>query len=199
MKRILVVSVLAIVIAMTGIAWGDSPVHEKQHHPTPVTCTVQSLRPFSHQVWDPAKWERGMPSEGVLEAYKRRLRCAPPAHKKAMKATWGRDKKGYFTYRIYRTNNPWYGCTSYSGCGYYAIPAPIVDCESGGRFNDPSAPNGGYSMLDNPHQGVPTWESWRPNWANGYASPWEAPRRAQDEAALYGWKKYGPSPWECKA
>lgn len=134
MKRILVVSVLAIVIAMTGIAWGDSPVHETQHHPTPVTCTVQSLRPFSHQVWDPAKWERGMPSEGVLEAYKRRLECAPPAHKKAMKATWGRDKTVFFKHRAkekFRVKyTPYHECFT-AGCDW-AIPTWSVYCESGG-------------------------------------------------------------------
>jgi hypothetical protein len=91
---------------------------------------------------------------------------------------------------------PYYGCTA-SGCGRYAIPSYIVDCESGGRFNDPSAPNGAYALLSLATHGVPTWDDWRPGWASGYAMPYQAPRLAQDIAAHRLWMAYGSEPWEC--
>lgn len=79
----------------------------------------------------------------------------------------------------------------------WAIPYGVVVCESGARVNDSAAPNGAYSMLTGPLQGVPTWETWRPDWADGYAAPWEAPKRAQDIAAHRLFVAYGLSPWEC--
>lgn len=78
-----------------------------------------------------------------------------------------------------------------------ALPWSIVDCESGGRFHSPSAPNGGYSLLTGPLQGVPTWETWRPRWASRFAAPYEAPKKAQDIAAYRLRMAYGLSPWEC--
>lgn len=203
MKRIALAAVAVIALACMSTATAapesNNVPNSTQHHAPPRHCTIEGFRPFSATVWRLGAWERGNPPKQVLEARTAAMGCATLGHRQAMKRTWRRDAKAFFDYRTYRTNNPWRGCTTYSGCGYYAIPAPIVECESGGRFHDPNAPNGGYSMLDGPHQGVPTWEDWRPAWARGYASPWEAPRRAQDEAALYGWEKYEGEPWECKA
>lgn len=79
----------------------------------------------------------------------------------------------------------------------FAIPVPIVICESGGRYHSPSAPNGAYSLLSGPLQGVPTWETWRPRWASEYAEPFEAPAIAQDIAAHRLFQADGLAPWEC--
>lgn len=176
---------------------GAATVSESHFEPIKPRCTAKVFRAWSAKVWRPSNWERGMPPHKVIAAQRRRLACAGPGNRKAMKNAWRRSKTAYFKYRGYRRRNPYYGCTSYSGCQYYALPAPVVECESSGRFHDPSAPNGGYSLLDKPRQGVPTWETWRPSWASGYAEPYEAPRRAQDEATEDLVGAYGLEPWEC--
>lgn len=119
-----------------------------------------------------------------------------------MQHRWRADKRAFYEHRqaeLWRVRTtPFYGCTSIGGCGSYALPVYVVDCESGGRFNDPSAPNGAYSMLTGPLQGVPTWETYRPGWASGYAAPYQAPRKAQDIAAHRLYVAYGLEPWtEC--
>lgn len=52
-----------------------------------------------------------------------------------MKRTWRRDAAAYFAHRHYmkvkQIIEPFSGCTV-GGCDTWAIPAPMVNCESGG-------------------------------------------------------------------
>lgn len=159
--------------------------------------TFAEFRSFSQEVWGIARWERERPAHATIKAQRHRLRCAAgPGHRKAMKTRWRADQKQFYEHRsrmLWRTR-----VTPYPGGGHWwAIPYYIVVCESGGRYNDPSAPNGAYSLLAGPLQGVPTWETWRPSWASGYELPYQAPPKAQDLAAHKLYRAYGLEPWEC--
>lgn len=186
MKRILVVLVMASVIAMTGIAWGASgkvqkPSNQPHHKPVPASCTVQALRPFSAQVWASSKWERGMPSKAVTEAYARRLGCAPPAHKRAMKKTWRRDKKAFVKYRsqeLFRVNVTPYRC----GNTYWATECTIPEHESGYGSGGSNL----YGMKD----------AWAEHGCTVFAPTADtASKRDQDICARRHWEEYGRGGW----
>lgn len=202
MKRL---AALAAVAVLTFAAWTATAVSEsnsnKQSTPPPQRCLYPAFKKFSARVWAVQRWQRGDPPSTTIEAAHKRIGCAPVRHRKAMKRRWREDKAAYYQHRsakLWVTRvTPYYGCTSIGGCHMWAIPAYIVDCESGGRYNDPSAPNGAYSLLAGPLQGVSTWEEWRPGWAAGYSLPYEAPAKAQDEAAHHLWVAYGSEPWSC--
>lgn len=68
----------------------------------------------------------------------------------------------------------------------YALPIPLVICESGGNY---SFPYGAYSILD------PAWHEW----GGRTAHAGEASKREQDRVAHVGWKMYGDGAWECKS
>lgn len=161
----------------------------------PSRCTAQAFKPFAAKVWH-ADVHRGAPKPRTIQTKRRRVQCAPPGHRRAMRRFWERERAGYYVRRkatLWRER-----VTPYSGGGrWWAIPYYIVVCESGARVNDPAAPNGAYSLLTGPLQGVPTWESWRPDWADGYAAPYQAPKRAQDIAAHDLWEAHGTEPWDC--
>lgn len=199
MRRAIVALVL---VPLLGGA-SDSTRPNTPIDPCPHRVTAKQFRPFAAAVWRPSAWQRGKPPAKTIRAQRHKLACAAgPGHRRAMKRRWRAAKSAYYAHRramLFRERvTPFYGCTSIGGCGYFAIPASIVDCESGGRFNDPSAPNGAYSLLSASLQGVATWETWRPRWAARYALPYQAPRKAQDIAAHRLWLAYGSQPWaEC--
>lgn len=156
--RYLVVLLVAVVLALSGIAWGSTgKVKDPHTEKLPVSCTVQTLRPFAAKIWDKDKWKRGMPSANVTSAYSRRLSCAPPAHKKAMRRTWRRDKGAYFKYRKamlwHHEVEPFYGCTV-GGCNWWAIPVWSVNCESGGGAVGENI----YGNLSDTYHGGSKWE-----------------------------------------
>lgn len=196
--RYLVVPVIALVMALSGIAWASSSTEKTTKpvpKPVPASCKAQAFKAFSAKVWDHDKWQRGMPKAIVLDAYKKRLGCAPPGHKKAMKHRWRTDKKSYFRHRsneLFRVRvTPYYGCTTLGGCKWWAIPSYIVDCESGGDYTpDQGLTFGGaYGML------VSTWlEYGGGRWASqaNYASP-----KAQDIVAHRLWVSHPYGPWAC--
>lgn len=101
----------------------------------PRSCTAPAFRAFSAAVWDVEHWQRGRPHRATLRQQRARLRCAPPAHRHAMRHRWRADGARYFAYRhdmrIKRLIEPEWGCTA-NGCDWWAIPAPMVNCESGG-------------------------------------------------------------------
>lgn len=207
MRRIaLLIVVLAAIVSMASFAIAapsttkghSGATHSGQQR----TCTVEEFELWSAKVWDQARWRRGEPPESTIAAQRKWLSCAAnPKSRRKMQAAWKELRTDYYSARsarLWRNRvTPYYGCTSLGGCHRWAIPAYIVDCESGGRYHSSSAPNGAYSLLAAPLQGVPTWESWRPGWAAGYSLPYEAPAKAQDEAAHRLWVAYGSSPWEC--
>jgi len=84
-----------------------------------------------------------------------------------------------------RRVTPFYGCTSIGGCGWWALPVALVDCESGGNY---LFPYGAYSILD------PAWR----DWGGQTAHAGEASKREQDLVAHRGWLLYGEGAWECK-
>lgn len=102
-------------------------------------CTAAHFRAFSARVWHPRFWERGHPRAPAIRAQRRRLGCAPPAHRQAMKRTWRRDAAAYWAHRHYmrlrRIIEPFYcsGSEITFDPGWYAIPCHNVDAESGGR------------------------------------------------------------------
>ncbi len=206
MPRIVrLIAVFAVIVAMASVA-SAAPSHNSQGADTPSgqgrTCTVEEFDIWAGKVWDQSRWRRGDPPEATTEAQRQWLACAPNATARHhMQDFWREVRAAYNAARkarlLFHKRNPYYGCTSYSGCGFYALPASVVECESGGRFHSPSAPNGAYSLLDNYRQGVPTWEQWRPAWADKYAEPYEAPRKAQDIATHRLLEAHGFEPWEC--
>lgn len=169
MKRLIAVLVVALLIAMTGVAGAD---HPPAHHPIPRTCTAQAFRGFSKTIWDPAKWKRGNPPQNVLEAVRKRESCAPPGHLKAMKQTWERDRSVYFAHshhmRWMEENRHYV----YPDGSHWAVPYPIAWCESGGNYY--ASPWGAYGLT-----------SLRP-----YMNP-----KTQDEEAHRLFLEYGEQPW----
>lgn len=159
MKRIFAVLVLVFVLTMTGVAGAD---HAPQHQPLPRTCTAQAFRGFSKAVWDPQLWNRGNPPKNVLEAHNRRLGCAPPQHRAVMKKIWEEDRGAFFVHRHHMVMRerylPEYGCTD-ARCGYWAIPAWNVNCESKGGLasgniygNQEWGAYGGYRYAGSPEE-----------------------------------------------
>lgn len=106
-----------------------------------------------------------------------------------MQKTWRKDIELFYEYRrkmLWRKRvTPFYGCTSLGGCGWWALPVGIVECESGGNYY---FPYGAYSILD------PAWQEW----GGQTAHAGEASKREQDLVASVGWNRYGESAWECK-
>lgn len=158
-------------------------------------CTIQAFRPFSAAVWSLEMTDRGQPPPRVLQAQRNRLACAPPAHRQAMKRTWRRDRAAYFErrklIRWQRSVTPYFGCTTLGGCKWWALPAYIVDCESGGDYTPDYGLSfgGAYGLL------VSTWLQWGGGKyapAANLALPWQ-----QDVIAGAVWRDVGPSGWEC--
>lgn len=175
MKRIFVLSIMTFVLAMTGIAWGAGIAKAPlpSHQPTPITCTVQGLRPFASKVWDIEKWERKQLPPLVLRAYKRRLNCAPPFHKEAMKRVWHRHQEIYFEHRQRMRWLDKYRHYIYPDGSRWAVPYPIAWCESGGDYF--VGPSGAYGL-------IPPFPQ--------YMSP-----KQQDEVAFRLFQEQGEGPW----
>lgn len=184
MKRYLVVPVLMVLaIILTSTALADRPnVDSKpKFEPVPISCTVQGLRPFSEAVWDRDNWKRGMPSQSALNAYQRRLGCAPRAHKKAMKNKWRSDKKSYFKFRnqeLFRVNVTPYRC----GSTNWATECTIPEHESGYGSGGTNL----YGMKD----------AWAEHGCTVFAPTADtASKRDQDICAHRHWSEYGRSGW----
>jgi hypothetical protein len=177
MKRLLVVPVLMmLVIFLTANSIGPAAAITNVHRPPkakpiPAPCKVQSFRSFATKVWDLRKWERGTPPKFVLEAYAKRLSCAPPAHAKVMKATWHRDQAIYFKKRHSLMWREHYKPFVYPDGTRWAVPYPIAICESGENYYASSA--GAYGLI---------FTSWLP------------PKR-QDEVAHNLYMRQGEGPW----
>lgn len=152
MKRILVVSIMAFILAMTGIAWGASGTTQDTHHnpvhksTPPPTCTAKVFKPFSAAVWRHGKFMQGNPaSKAAIAAQRRRIHCAGPGNRKVMQNVWHEDQESFYRHRNTMLPPEFYGCTSIGGCKRWPIPPPNVECESGGDYtpNVGPAPSGG--------------------------------------------------------
>ena len=86
---------------------------------------------------------------------------------------------------------PHYGCTTLGGCRWWALPAYIVDCESGGDYTPGRglAFGGAYGLLPS------TWQQYGgARWA---AQANLAPAHAQDIVAARVWDAVGAGAWSC--
>lgn len=156
--------------------------------PVPERCTAEAFRPFSAATWSKAHWEREQPPRRVIAAQRRKLACAPPAHRKAMKRTWRADRKAFSRHRnaqLFRVRvTPFYG-----GGNWWAIPYTMVICESSARYY---ITHGAYSMT------TPAWNLYNGPARTGAALAGEASERWQDVIAHEHWARYGEGGWECK-
>lgn len=165
---------MLVAIFLTSFVSG-APAEKTVSYKLPASCTVQKLRPFAAKVWDPHKWRRGKPNKNspVLKAYAKRLGCAPPAHKRAMKRTWHRDQKIFFKHR---KNMLWfakYRHYEYPDGSHWAVPYPIALCESTENYY--AGPSGAYGEIPP----LPQWQ----------------PPKVQDEIAYRLFQEQGEEPW----
>jgi hypothetical protein len=119
-KRLALAAVAALAFAVLAApAASENTTH---HHTRPeARCLLGSFEVFSGRVWRPARWRRGAPPASTIAAAHARIGCAPTAsHRKAMKATWRRDRAAYYQRRHYRLR--WGRCTD---------AGPITDCIHG--------------------------------------------------------------------
>jgi peptidoglycan hydrolase-like protein with peptidoglycan-binding domain len=76
-----------------------------------------------------------------------------------------------------------------SATGGYAIPAGIVQCESGGNYsavNPQSGAGGAYQIIPS------TWQAY-----GGRGLPQDAPKAEQDRIAAQIYARQGSSAWSC--
>lgn len=154
-----------------------------------------SVRSFIDKVWDESRWRRGDPPAKTVNAWRLHLHCLPPSWQKKLKQRW-RELQGEFFDRRgaelrRRRVTPEWGCTSLGGCKFWALPAYIVDCESGGDYTPDAGLTfgGAYGIL------VSTWQQFGGlRWASqaNYAPPY-----AQDIVARRVWLAVGSSAWAC--
>jgi len=105
----------------------------------PNECTAAQTKPFTAKVWSLSNWERGQPKPSTLTAYRKRLSCAGPENRKAIKHYWRYLQSTYFKYRqemLWREEFTPFYCSdaemTFDG-GWYSIPCGNVNAESGGR------------------------------------------------------------------
>jgi Transglycosylase-like domain len=155
-----------------------------------VTSSEQ-FRQFSAKVWSPRAWERGEPAPSAIRAQRLAFACG----EEELRQIWRSDRARYFEHRrkmVFRQRiTPHYGCTTLGGCRWWALPAYIVDCESGGDYTPSGglAFGGAYGLLTS------TWHQYGGSrWASQASS---APVRAQDIVASRVWDAVGAGAWSC--
>jgi hypothetical protein len=154
---------LAVLAALTA-----GPAHQQRPQ-----CTAAHFRPFSAKVWSPGLWERGVPPAKAITAYRRRLACAGPGNRKAMRHRWRADQAAYFAHRKAMLWLEEFKPFVYPDGTRWAVPYPIAWCESGGDYF--VGPSGAYGL-------IPPFPQ--------YMSP-----RAQDEVAHRLYVEQGEGPW----
>lgn len=105
-----------------------------------------------------------------------------------MRMRWRTDAERYYAYRteMMMVERVMPYC---EGGRCFALPFPIVYCESGADGHNPAKPSGYYGIL------LSTWAAY-----GGYrfsAAPWEASDLEQAIIAHKLLMMYGLSPWEC--
>lgn len=189
MKRFVALATIAA-LALAGTTANavsestSTPKSSAAPKPLPVRCTIDGFRPFSAAVWRPAAWNReprGRPPEKVIEAFLRRLGCAPGHHRAAMQRTWRRDKAAFYAERrreLWRERVTPFFCVGQ----WWATECTIPLHESG------YGAGGGnlYGMLD----------AWALHGCTAFApSAWDATKREQDICAHRHWVDYGRGGW----
>src|SRR5512146_1152398 len=189
MKRlaILAVALVAVPLALSATAPSAARTGEIIYQPVPKPqCTAKAFRPFSDAVWRLIKWERGKPPQRVLEAQRRRLRCAGPANRRAMRHRWRKDKRAYFHRRRLELAARSRVRSTIDAVGMGTLEA-IAACESGGNPQAVS-PSGTYRGKYQFDYG--TWES-----VGGHGDPAAASEHEQDYRAALLYLARGSAPW----
>lgn len=184
-----------VAVALVPLLGGatDSTRPNQTIDPCAERVTAKQFERFTEAVWRLPAWERGKPPAKVIRAQRHKLGCAAgPGHRRAMKRQWRSARAAYFEHRrgeLWRVRvTPFYGCTSIGGCGWWPLPAAIVDCESGGYHGHHS---GAYGFLDS---------TWVARGGLKYAPyPGAASVREQQIMAHQLWQEVGETAWECKA
>lgn len=150
--------------------------------------SVPKFRAWSSQVWGEQRWDRrprGAPKPTTVRSYRRKLSCAGPGEKRAMKRSWRDDKEAFYEHRGKKLRQAAY-LDAVDPPGLATLRA-IASCESGG---DPTAvsPDGTYRGKYQFDYG--TWAS-----VGGSGDPAAAPEREQDIRAAKLYNQRGPSPW----
>lgn len=188
--------VLAVVGLMALAGGVDRAAPAPQHFPmppTPAPCDAAGFREFARQVWAPELWRRGEPPESTLLAGRAQLQRCPLRSRQRMGEYWRQRKLAYWQHRraeLFRERvTPYYGCTVLGGCGWWAIPAYIVDCESGGDYTPDAGLTfgGAYGLLVSTYQ----------QFGGAYGQANFAPSREQDQIAHRVWQAVGATGWEC--
>lgn len=92
---------LAVLAALAAIILASSSAADV----VPQHCRAESFRPFAAKVWD-ARWQRGAPAEKAVRAKLRRVECAPPGHRAAMRSIWDRQRARYNARRDHCLSGP---------------------------------------------------------------------------------------------
>lgn len=183
--RPLTTAVLAL--ALTGIGARTTAAGDMHHDtPIPAHCTAEAFKSFSAHVWALNHWKRGEPSEKAIQAQRRRLACSRGGHTRVMRKVWRQNRREYYEWRHYmlelRALTP-YDCGSH---GHFAIPCPVVECESEYRWsavNPSSGARSVYQMLPSTYYGVCSSCDWS--------------HMDQHRAAGAVWARSGGSEWVC--
>lgn len=173
-------ALVATVVLMLAGFWttaassesSNSPESIPHRRPVPAHCTIAAFRSFSRAVWAVERWRRGKPPEKVIAALERRISCAPPGHRLAMRKTWRRDKAAFYVERRRMLWLEEFKPFIYPSGRRWAVPYPIALCESGENYF--VGPYGAYGLILEP--------------------PWLPPRR-QDEIAHRLYVEQGEGPW----
>lgn len=167
--------------------------------PAPRHCTAASFRPFSAAVWRPERWQRGNPPASTVQVAHEREGCAPAPHRRVMKLTWREDRRAYFARRrveLFRQRvTPFYcGAADVTfDPGFYAIPCPNVDAESGGRGGPYCNTYGVIGGTDEPGASSPTWLIYGGTEFGGTAC--SATERGQSIVAHRVYRDVGTAAW----
>jgi hypothetical protein len=153
--------------------------------------TASEFRLFSKKVWDRDLWEREKLNPKTLDAKAHKIHCAAGSgHLASMKRQWDKDAKSFYKHQdemlFINRWTPEYGCTKFGICKFWAIPAYIVSCESGGKYgvvNSSSGARGAYQMI--------------PSTYAQYCSSCDWSERDQDIAARRLYEAEGSGPWSC--
>jgi hypothetical protein len=186
-KRIALVAVAVTALASTWTATAapeDNSTQQPTHHAVPSSCTAKAFHAFSAKVWNPAYWRRAAPRPAAIEAQRRRLACAGPANRAAMKRTWQRDKAAFYEHRREKLDDLHY-LEAIDPPGP-SVLAAIRACESGGDYSINSG-NGFYGAYQF------TLGAWGE--VGGTGLPSDAPPREQDERAAALYRIHGSGPW----
>lgn len=182
-KRYPVAIIAALTLTLTGVAASQagSIAPPPKQHVVPATCTFKEFKPFATKVWKLSKWERKEPKQAVIDAQRRRLDCAPPAHRKEMKEFWRDKKKEFYQHRakqLFRVRITPFSC----GGSWWATPCEIPLHESGYCTGGSNC----YGMLD----------AWYVHGCTEFApSGFGAPMKAQHICAHRHYATYGRGGW----